>query len=227
MFQQGFRIAPRANFNTSIFGYIMHQMTAKAGIKKYGKAAKAALINEFAQLEALDVYKLLDPATPTKLQQAGALQAINLIKAKRDGNLKRRTVVGGRLQRLLYNRSMTASPTASTDAQMLLIMIDAHINRFIGTADVAGAYLKAYMKDYVLIKFAGASVDIFCAMNPRHSRFEVVKSGGKVLYVRLVRAIYGCVKLGLLWYDLFHSHLAKRGFVLNPYNSCIANCMIK
>jgi hypothetical protein len=30
------------NFNKSIFGYVMNQMMAKAGIKKHGKAAEAA-----------------------------------------------------------------------------------------------------------------------------------------------------------------------------------------
>jgi hypothetical protein len=227
MFQQGFRLAPQVDFNTSIFGYIMHQMTVKAGIKKHGKAAEAALMNEFAQLKALDVYESVDPATLTKKQRAGALRTINLIKEKRNGNLKGRTVADGRAQRSLYDRSETASSTVSTDALVLPIMIDTHENRDVGTADVAGAYLKAYMNDYVLMKFTGASVDILCAMNPRHSRFEVIENGDKVIYVRLVKGINGCVKSALIWYDLFHSHLAKMGFVLNPYDSCIANCMIK
>ena len=48
----------------------------------------------------------------------------------------------------------------------------------------------------------------------------------KVLYVRLVKAIYGCVKSALLWYDLFNNTLNEMGFVLNPYDPCIANCII-
>jgi Reverse transcriptase (RNA-dependent DNA polymerase) len=45
--------------------------------------------------------------------------------------------------------------------------------------------------------------------------------------VRLDKAIYGCVKSALLWYDLFSSHLKEMGFVLNPYDPCIANCTIE
>jgi hypothetical protein len=52
---------------------------------------------------------------------------------------------------------------------MLSILIDAHEGRDVGTADVAGAYLKAYMDDYVLMKFTGASVGILCAMNAAHA----------------------------------------------------------
>ena len=47
-----------------------------------------------------------------------------------------------------------------------------------------------------------------------------------MLYVRLVKAIYGCVKSALLWYDLFHNTLKEMGFALNSYDSCIANCTI-
>jgi hypothetical protein len=45
--------------------------------------------------------------------------------------------------------------------------------------------------------------------------------------VRLVKAIYGCVKSALLWYELFHGTLKEMGFVINPYDSCMANCTIE
>ena len=227
--QRGFRTTmPYADDNTSkhIFGYVMNQMTAKAGIKKHGKAAEAALMREFAQLEELDVYEPVSANSLTREQRTGALRAINLIKEKRDGRLKGRTVADGRPQRSLYDKSQTASPTVSTDALMLSIMIDAHEGRDVATADVAGAYLKADMDDFVVMKFTGESVDILCNMNPEHTNFVSNEKGNKVLYVRLVKAIYGCVKSALLWYDLFHNTLKEIGFLLNPYDSCIANCTI-
>ena len=104
--------------------------------------------------------------------------------------------------------------------------MDAYEKRDVGTADVAGAYLKAVMDDYVLMKFTEDSVDILCRINPTHIPFVAIENGTKVLYVRLVKAIYGCVKSALLWYDLFYSHLKEMGFVLNPYDSCVANCDI-
>jgi hypothetical protein len=63
----------------------MTQMTAKAGIWKYGKTAEAAMIQELGQFENLQVYKPIDPAMLTKQQKTKALQAINLIKEKQDG----------------------------------------------------------------------------------------------------------------------------------------------
>lgn len=82
-------------------------------------------MKEFAQLENLNVYELIDSASLSREQRMGALRAINLIKEKRDGQLKGRTVADGRPQRTLYEKSQTASPTVSTDALMLSIIIDA------------------------------------------------------------------------------------------------------
>ena len=64
-------------------------------------------------------------------------------------------------------------------------------------------------------------------MNPQHQKFVVVENGVKTLYVRLIKAIYGCVKSALLWYDLFSTTLKDMGFKLNPYDPCIANCVIE
>ena len=112
------------------------------------------------------------------------------------------------------------------DALILSIIIDAHEQRNVATADVAGAYLKAFMDNFVLIKFTGELVDILCKMNLEHTKFVTVENGVKTLYVQLVKAIYGCVKSALLWYNLFTSKLKKMCFVLNPYDPCIANSVI-
>ena len=111
---------------------------------------------------------------------------------------------------------------------LLTIMVDAHEDRDVGTADVAGAYLKTDMDDFMIImKFTGQSVDILCATCPLHIPFVIIENGVKVLYVRLKKAIYGCVKCAMfLWYVLFHNTLKTMGFVLNPHNLSVANKMI-
>jgi hypothetical protein len=213
--------------NKRIFGFVMTQMTAKAGIKKHGKAARAAMVQEFGQLEDLKVYEPVDATSLTKEQKLGALRAINLIKEKRDGRLKGRTVADGRSQRPLYEKHETASPTVSTDALLLTVAIDANEGRDVATADVAGAYLKADMTDFVLMKFVDESVDILCDMNKKYEDFVVTEKGKKVLYVQLLKAIYGCVTSALLWYNVFRSTLEEMGFVLNPYDPCVANAVIE
>ena len=109
---------------------------------------------------------------------------------------------------------------------MVSIIINAFERRDVATADIAGAYLKAYMKDFTIMKFTGASVDILCEMNPKHAAFVAIEAGSKVLYVRLVKAIYGCVQSALLWCKMFYSYLKELSFKLNPYDPCVANKMI-
>ena len=209
-----------------IYGKVMTQMTAKKGIKEFGQEAMAALMQEFAQMENLDVYEAVDARLLTRQQRRAALRAINLIKRKRDGTLIGRTVADGSVQRALYDKVEAASPTVATDALLLSILIDAHEGRDVATADVAGAYLKACMTDLVIMKFTGETVDILWKMNPKHSKFVVVQNGVKVLYVKLIKALYGCVKSALLWYELFSTMLEGMCFEINPYDPCIANCKI-
>jgi hypothetical protein len=216
-----------ANTKKRLFGFVFTQMTAKAGIKRYGKAALTALIQEFGQLEEQNVYEPVLVSMLTRAQRRGALRAINLIKEKRDGKIKGRTVADGSPQKHLYEKHETASPTLATDALLISILIDASESRDVATADVAGAYLKAYMTDLVIMKFTGESVDILCGMNPEYEQFVVLENGMRVIYVKLIKALYGCVKSALLWYELFYSSLQDLGFVLNPYDPCVANCTIE
>ena len=51
------------------------------------------------------------------------------------------------------------------------------------TADVTGTYLKAYMDDFVIMKFTGESVGILCKLNPEHTKFVVVEKGVKELMI--------------------------------------------
>jgi hypothetical protein len=207
-------------------GIIMTQMSAQAGIKKHGQVAIDALFEEFAQLHDLGVFLPQDVDKLTKPQKKAALRAISVVKEKRCGRIKGRTVADGRPQRQLYTKDETSSPTVSTDALMLSLMIDAHERRDVATADVAGAYLHAEMVDFTLLKMEGASVDIMCDVCDDYKKYVRIENGKKVLYLKLLKALYGCVQSALLWYDLFSNTLEKAGFELNPYDTCVANKMI-
>lgn len=53
-----------------------------------------------------------------------------------------------------------------------------------------------------------------------------VENGKKVLYVQVLKAIYGMIKSALRWYELFTRTLCGMGLELNPYDRCVANKMI-
>jgi hypothetical protein len=210
-----------------VTGIAMMQMSAKAGIKKHGQVAIDALFKEFAQLHDLGVFLPQQVAKLTIAQKRGALRAISVIKEKRCGKIKGRTCADGRTQRDLYTKDKTSSPTVSNDALMMSLLIDAKERRDVATADVVGAYLHADLKDFTLLKVEGKSVDIMCSVSKEHSSFVTYEHGKKVLHVKLLKALHGCVKSALLWYELFSGTLQNMGFELNPYDTCVANKMAK
>jgi hypothetical protein len=56
-------IKDNAALRKMVFGLVMTQMSAKAGIRKHGAAAEAAMMAEFTQLEDLGAYESIDPDT--------------------------------------------------------------------------------------------------------------------------------------------------------------------
>ena len=81
------------------------------------------------------------------------------------------------------------------------------------------------------MKLRGVFVDIMCEVNPdfrEHVIYENDKKNRpvKCLYVRVLRALYGCIESALLWYELYSLTLTKMGFKINPYDRCVANKII-
>ena len=70
-------------------------MTAKRGIRTYGERAVAAMLAEYKQLIGMSVFTSQDPGKMTEEEKKRALRAINLIKEKRCGKIKGRTVADG------------------------------------------------------------------------------------------------------------------------------------
>jgi len=165
-------------------------MAATAGIKKHGQAAVDALLQEFCQLDSKNVFEPLDASTLTASQKREALRTVNLIKEKRSGKSKGRTCANGRSQRSKYTKEETTSPTVSTDALMISLMIDAKERRDVATADVEGAYLHADMEEFVLLKLVGEAVNIMCQVNPKYENFVVIENGKKVHYLQLLKAFF-------------------------------------
>ena len=220
---------PRKPVTTTqkVFGFMFTQMTARAGIKKHGQAARDALTAEFAQLDYKGAYEPVHTRDLTEPQQKGALRIINLIKEKRDGCLKGRSVADGQPQRAFYTKEETSSPTATPESVLLTALVDAVEHRHVVVADVTGAYLNADMDDFILIRLSGEDVDMMCDTNPVYEDFITNDNGKKTLFLQLKKALYGCVKSALLWYRLFCDTLQDLGFVLNPYDPCVANANIK
>ena len=210
-------------------------MNARKGIKMFGEKAVAAILKEFKQLNegAFPGKPVVEPIeykslSPQEIRMA--MEAVNLIKEKRNGVIKGRTCANGSLQRrYLAPEDSVASPTPSTEAIISSFVIDAFEERAIGIFDIPGAYLHADMKHdkgRVLMVLRDEFVDYMCEVDPKYLPYVQYIKGRKVLYLKVLRAIYGCIESALLWYELFTNTLKKMGFVINPYDKCVANKLI-
>ena len=134
-----------------VFRFMFTQMSARAGIKKHGQAARDALMAEFAQLDYKGAYEPIRADDLTKTQQSNSLRIINLIKEKRNRRLKGRLVADGRPQRMYYTKDKISSPTTTPESVLLTALIDAVEERHVVVADVTGTYLNTDMDNFVLI----------------------------------------------------------------------------
>ena len=87
-----------------VMSVVFTQMSAYKGIKKHGEKAVAAVFKEFQQLDSgvlpgNPVVTPQDPAELTTKDLEGALEAVNLIKEKRNGDLKGCISANGAKQR--------------------------------------------------------------------------------------------------------------------------------
>ena len=225
-------------FTTSI-KHIFTQMSATKGIAKHGEKAIASIFKELKQLndgvmEGKPVIQPIDFEKLSDIDKSTALEAVNLIKEKRCGKIKARTCANGSKQRRFINKDDNfSSPTASLESILMTLLIDAWEERDVAVADIPGAYLHAEFPTdkRVILKLKGVFVDIMTDVNPEfkhHVVYERDKKGREIkcLYVRVLRALYGCLESALLWYELYSTTLKDMGFVLNPYDRCVANKVI-
>ena len=57
------------------------------------------------------------------------------------------------------------------------LAIDAKEGRDVTTADIAGAYLFVEMREKVMVKLKGETVDVLCNTNEKYRKYICVKKG--------------------------------------------------
>ena len=62
-----------------------------------------------------------------------------------------------------------------------------------------------------------------CNVNPEHIKNMIYKNIKKLLYPKVLWAIYGFTESSLSWYELVTNTLVSNGFKINPYERCVKN----
>ena len=93
--------------------------------------------------------------------------------------------------------------------------------------DIPNTFIQTDIKkeDTVIIRLKGKPAELLVRTAPELYRKYITfdKRGKPVLYVEAWKAIYGTLKAALLFYLKLRKDLEKKGFIINPYDPCIAN----
>lgn len=200
------------------------QMNMKQGLKVFGEKGKDAVYQEMKQLHDRGVMSPIHPSTLSREQRRKVLRYLMFLKQKRSGKIKGRGCADGRKQRLYTNKEDASSPTVAIESLLLSSVIDATEGRHVITCDIPGAFMQADMDELVHMKLEGEMAELLEKIDPSlYRKYIVIEKGKPVLYVELLKALYGTLKAALLFWKRLSSQLIKWGFVLNPYDRCVAN----
>ena len=220
-------INSKATTHGASFG---QQYMLKKGLKKFKERGDAAVTKELDQLHQRNCFSPVDIATLSSEEKRKAQEALMFLTEKRDGTVKGRMVYNGKPTREWLSREDSASPTAALESIMLTAVVDAKEERDVMTADVPNAFIQTEMppledgEERVIMKITGVLVDLLVKLAPEvYGPYVVFENGQKVLYVWVLKALYGMLVASLLWYKKFKGDMETEGFKFNPYDPCVAN----
>jgi hypothetical protein len=224
------------NLNTRVVregASFAQQYLLNKGLKIFGQKGRDASKKEMDQLHRRSYFTPKSIADMTQLERRKAQQALMFLGEKRDGIVKVRMVYNGKPTREWLLREDSTSPTAAPlESIMLTAVIDAHEEGGVMACDILDAFIQALMPkvkdgdERVMMKITGVLVDMLVELNPELYGLYVVyerNRRNKVLYVQVMRAIYGMLEAVILWYKKFRGELEQKGFKFNPYDPYVAN----
>ena len=206
------------------------QFILQKGLREFGEEGYQAALKEIAQLHKRMCFTPIAVQSMTDEERRKAVEALLFLTEKRDKTIKGRMVYNGKPTREWLSREESASPTVSLESIFLTSIIDAKEERDVMTTDIPNAFIHAQMPDVqdgkarVIMKITGVLVDLLVELAPEvYGPHVVYENGRKVLYVQVIRALYGMLVAALLWYQKFRADLESIGFKFNPYDPCVAN----
>jgi hypothetical protein len=211
-----------------IFGIALQQYSIKAGLKKFGEKGQKAVTKELKQLHDMVTFFPIDPTTVTKEQRTKAISSLMFLKEKRNGDVKGRACADGRPQREEFEKQDATSPTIATESIFLTALIDALEERDVACFDIPGAFLHAETDEDVVMMLKGRMAELMVMVDPSlYRKYVTVDSRGEAIhYVQMHKALYGMLRSALLFYRKFVGDLEGDGYVINPYDPCVANKII-
>ena len=95
--------------------------------------------------------------------------------------------------------------------------VDAYEDRDTAMVDIGHAFLHTKNDENVLMKLRGKLIELLVQLEPTMYRKYVTTgpNGEPILYVRLLKALYGLLRSALLFYKKLRADLEDMGFEVN------------
>ena len=108
---------------------------------------------------------------------------------------------------------------------LITAVIHATEKRDVSVVGAPGALMMAYHNEEVIVILANDMLDTMLEIDVKlYGKYVMNRmKGGKYMYVCLIKAMYGTMKAELLFYRNFSKEPIEYGFVINPYDPCVAN----
>jgi hypothetical protein len=222
------------HYNTAMAGMdekqacsFLQTYSLKQGIRKFGEKGKAAAKKELGQLHGRVVFEPISIEDMNALEKKRAMESLIFLNEKRDETIKARMCANGSTQRAYISREEASSPTAASEAIITTGVIDAKERRDVMTLDIPNAFVQTKIDltgDKVIMKIRGQLIDLLLEICPGvYDKYVVYEGKHRVLYVRMLKALYGMLISSLLYYKKFRKDIESIGFEINPYDICVAN----
>ncbi len=109
--------------------------------------------------------------------------------------------------------------TVSLTTVFIILAIALMLEYFVVTADIAGAYLNARLKNKNL--FMKIDPTLSAILVEMDSSYKACLLSDGSIVVRLEKALYGCIESAKLWYELLSKTLLDYGLKKSSYDSCL------
>ena len=203
-------------------------LTIKQAVNQMGNKAEIAVREELRQLMDKGTFQPINIKYLTQDQRQHVIGAKMFIKEKThpDGTfdkVKARLVARGDLQdRSIYTEDLSAY-TVERCSIMIIITIAVKENRHVASLDIGGAYLNAQMPDHnpdIIMRIDPQLATIVCDLDESYNKLLGTKGE---IYVKLKRALYGCIESAKLWQQHLIQTLKDMQFAQNRYDPCVLN----
>ena len=114
-----------------------------------------------------------------------------------------------------------------TESVFTTAAISAFEKRYNRSFDIPSAFVNTDLDEMILmvLKDDMAEMMVKIARNIHRKHITTNLKGNPILYVWLQKMLYGLLHSALLLYRKLRGELEANGFVVNPYDPCVANIM--